>query len=313
MTEEYFASLQDYAASPDREESLSSAERRLQSLQNLTMSNASRARKRKRKLAGDAARRMTEAERVMREQERILAEREMRREMSERNREDAAALELAIATEEQASAAVLQDENGETEIDIDIPTGDEPAEPEQKQISPGSNKNPKKTKKTKKTKKQTAAARSAKSVRKAESRAAKGGRFTTAQTSGSSSRSQQNRITTGGAITLGILTGVLIGTVIYGRVQINEIYTKISALQTEYDDLTAKNVSMRSEMEGKMTVKNIQEYAENVLGLRSLNQSQITYIQLQTEDEVIITEPEENFFVRINDKLVGFWEFLRGK
>lgn len=312
MTEEYFASLQDYAVSPDREESLSSAERRLQSLQNLTMSNASRARKRKRKLAGDAARRMTEAERVMREQERILAEREMRREMSERNREDAAALELAIAREQRASAMALPDENGETEIDIDIPTGDEPAEPEQKQTSPGSNKKPKKTKKTKKTNKQTAAARSAKSAKKTESGTAKGGRFTTAQSSGSS-RKSENRITTGGAITLGILTGVLIGTVIYGRVQINEIYTKISALQTEYDDLTAKNVSMRSEMEGKMTVKNIQDYAENVLGLRPLNQSQITYIQLQTEDEVVISEPEENFFVRINDKLVGIWEFLRGK
>lgn len=311
MTEDYFASPKDYAASPDREESLSSAERRLQSLRNLRMSNASRARKRRRKLAGDEARRITEAERVLRAQERILAEREMRREMSERNREDAAALELAIALEKQASAKALREDPADSEINIDIPTGDEPETPEQKQTSPGNQKKPKNTKKTKKTKKQKLSARSAKSEKNAESRAAKGGRYSAH--SGGSSRRTQNRITTGGAITLGILTGVLIGTVIYGRVQINEIYTKISALQAEYDDLTAKNVSMRSEMEGKMTVKNIQEYAENVLGLRPLNQSQITYIQLQTEDEVVITEPEENFFVRINDKLVGIWEFLRGR
>ena len=307
MTEDFFASPKDYAASPDRDAGLSSSERRLQSLRNLTMSNASRARKRKRKLAGEAARRMTETERIVREQERILAEREMRREMSERNREDAAALELAIALEEQASAAELPDNPGD-EINIDIPTGDEPEQPEQKKPSPDRKK---KTKKSKKTKKHSVSARSAGSGRKTESRAAKGGRYTAR--SGSRAGKYQNRITTGGAITLGILTGVLIGTVIYGRVQINEVYTRISALQTEYNDLTAKNISMRSEMEGKMTVKNIQEYAENVLGLRPLNQSQITYIQLQTEDEVVITEPEENFFVRINDKLVGIWEFLRGK
>ena len=100
---------------------------------------------------------------------------------------------------------------------------------------------------------------------------------------------------------------------IYGRVQTNEIYTKIAALQTEYDDLTAKNISMRSEMEGKMTVKNIEDYAKEELKLQPLNQSQITFIQLQTEDEVVITEPEDNLFVRINDKLVGIWEYLRGK
>ena len=66
-------------------------------------------------------------------------------------------------------------------------------------------------------------------------------------------------------------------------------------------------------MEGKMTVKNIEDYAKDELKLQPLNQSQITYIQLQTEDEVVITEPEDNLFVRINDKLVSIWEYLRGK
>ena len=300
MAENYFAPFTDYASSPDQESSMSSAERRLKSLRNLTLSNAAKARARKRKLAGDAARRMTEAERMMREQERILAEREMRREMSERNREDAAAILMMKVSEADAPAAEPPETDGGNEINIDIPTGDEPEKPDQKEKSP-SQKKKKKTKKHSKT---------AKSAASADSRSAKGGRYTR---SGGSSGTYQNRITTGGAITLGILSGVLIGTVIYGRVQLNEVYTEIGRLQTEYDDLNAKNISMRSEMEGKMTVKNIEDYAENVLGLRPLNQSQITYIQLQTEDEVTITEPEENFFVRINDRLVGIWEFLRGK
>ena len=59
--------------------------------------------------------------------------------------------------------------------------------------------------------------------------------------------------------------------------------------------------------------KNIEEYAEKTLGLMPLNQSQIEYIQLQTEDEVTISEPEDNFFVSINDYLVSIWEYLRGK
>ena len=157
--------------------------------------------------------------------------------------------------------------------------------------------------------------KTAKKSRPAESTAKKrsaGGRYSTPQEE-EPERANRSRISTAGAVTLGILTGVLIGTVIYGRVQTNEIYTEIASLQAEYDDLVARNISMRSEMEGKLTVKNIEEYAEKTLGLMPLNQSQIEYIQLQTEDEVTITEPEDNFFVSINDYLVSIWEYLRGK
>ena len=294
MTEDYFSSVTDFASSPDRESRMSSNERRLRTLRNLAMSNASKARRRKRKQAGDAARRLTEAERKMREQARILEEREMRRELSEQNRQHAAAEQRAADEARAAKRRPILTATDSNDINIDIPTGDKPEKTKKTASSP----NPKKKKKTKKQNSQT------------ESRTAKGGRYSRSE---SSTGTYQNRITAGGAVTLGILTGVLIGTVIYGRVQTNEIYTKIAALQTEYDDLTAKNISMRSEMEGKMTVKNIEDYAKDELKLQPLNQSQITYIQLQTEDEVVITEPEDNLFVRINDKLVGIWEYLRGK
>jgi len=294
MTEDYFSSVTDFASSPDREGRMSSNERRLRTLRNLAMSNASKARRRKRKQAGDAARRLTEAERKMREQARILEEREMRREMSEQNRQHAAAEQRAADEARAAKRRPILTATDSSDINIDIPTGDQPEKTKKTASSP----NPKKKKKTKKQNSQT------------ESRTAKGGRYSSSE---SSTGTYQNRITAGGAVTLGILTGVLIGTVIYGRVQTNEIYTRIAALQTEYDDLTAKNISMRSEMEGKMTVKNIEDYAKDELKLQPLNQSQITYIQLQTEDEVVITEPEDNLFVRINDKLVSIWEYLRGK
>lgn len=126
------------------------------------------------------------------------------------------------------------------------------------------------------------------------------------------SRSYSTRITTGGAVTIGMLSVLLIGCVIYGRVQTNEIYSKIAVLQAEYDDLNTRNVSMKSEMESKMTVKNIEEYAKQK-GLQPLDQSQIEYIQIQTEDEVDISEPEENIIVVINDYLKSIWELLRGK
>lgn len=115
------------------------------------------------------------------------------------------------------------------------------------------------------------------------------------------------------AVVLGLCAMGLVGTVIYGRVQTNELYSEIAKAQAIYDDTLAKNVSMHSEMEGKMTIKNVAEYAENVLGLKQLDQTQIRYIQLQTEDEVTIAEEESNIFVVLHKKLAEFWEFIKGE
>jgi hypothetical protein len=300
VAEDFVTHFSEFAASFSGEDSLSSEERRQMSLRNLAMSKASKSRKkRKSKQAEPKEQKLTEAERRSREQARIREERESRSALSEENRRQAAIggaeapapppeperKKKTSRPAEPLTAPMIAD----SDIDVDIPDDGKKEQSEAK------------SKKKKNTKQQT----------ESKSRTSQGSRYTGTANNGTSEH--PNRITTGGAVTLGILTGILIGTVIYGRVQTNEVYTKIAALQAEYDDLTARNISMRSEMEGKLTVKKIEEYAEDELGLRPLNQSQIEYIQLQTEDEVTVTEPEDNFFVTVNDYLVSIWEFLRGK
>lgn len=291
------------------EDTLSSEERREQSLRNLADARAEQKKQIKRKKAEASEHYLAEAERFAIEQERIIQARELRRAQSEANRQMAAFggvfYDDAAGTEtpnrppvpempRQSAPNSPKHDGDDNNIDIDIPT-EKPA-PQKKVRS-------KKKKKTKQV-----SSKSKQTDKKSAGRSSSGKRYE----SGESSKKQHSRISAGGAVALGLLTGLLIGTVIYGRVQTNEIYTEIAALQTDYDDLTARNVSMKSEMESKLTVKKIEEYAEDVLGLMPLNQSQIEYIQLQTEDEVIISEPEDNFFVAINDYLIGIWEYLRG-
>ena len=139
-------------------------------------------------------------------------------------------------------------------------------------------------------------------------KAVRGGRFSLARRA----RSYPNRMTTIRIVLIGVLAVALLGMVIYGRVQTNELYTEMAAQQAKYDDIVARNVSMRSEMEGKMTVKNIEEYAEDVLKLKQLDQSQIQYIQIQTEDEVTVTEPESSWIVGLKDFFADIWNSLRG-
>lgn len=309
VAEDYMTQIFDFAASytggeQQKQETLSSEERRMMTLRNLAMSTASKANKKRKKQRTEPQEpKMTDAERRSREQARIREERESRSAQSEANRRQAGIggsdknaptppdpEKKQKKPPEKENRRIVSQTAEETEIDIDIPTEQKPTKKKQSEV---------RSKKKRKTKHQQS---------DTQNRATTASRYAKSGTA-----DHPNRITTGSAVTLGILTGVLIGTVIYGRVQTNEVYTKIAELQAEYDDLNARNISMKSEMEGKMTVKKIEEYAEDVLGLRPLNQSQIEYIQLQTEDEVTVSEPEDNFFVTVNDYLENIWEFLRGK
>ena len=80
----------------------------------------------------------------------------------------------------------------------------------------------------------------------------------------------------------------------------------------EYEIVQSENVRMHSDLEAKVAIKSVEEYAEQELGLQQLDQSQIEYIQLQTDDSVEIPDEEKNLFVRIKDKFESFMEYLKG-
>ncbi len=100
--------------------------------------------------------------------------------------------------------------------------------------------------------------------------------------------------------------------VINSYVQLNEVYSDISAANTQLNELRSENVRMQTELEGQASIRNIKEYAEERLGLKKIDQSQIQYIQIQTEDEVIVEEPEQNVFIKIKRWFVDLIEYLRG-
>ncbi len=100
--------------------------------------------------------------------------------------------------------------------------------------------------------------------------------------------------------------------VINSYVQLNEVYSDISEANTQLNELRSENVRMQTELEGQASIRNIKEYAEERLGLQKIDQSQIQYIQIQTEDEVIVEEPEQNIFIKIKHWFVDLIEYLRG-
>lgn len=100
--------------------------------------------------------------------------------------------------------------------------------------------------------------------------------------------------------------------VLSSKVETNKMYRQISSANQNLESMQSENVRLQSELESKMTLKNVEEYAVKVLGLQKLNNSQIKYVETQTDDVVEIPEEEKNIFVKVKDKFDKLVEYIFG-
>lgn len=113
-------------------------------------------------------------------------------------------------------------------------------------------------------------------------------------------------------ILLSLLAFVLLGSVVYTLDRRNTMYNKVASLNNELDLVEAENVRLQSELESKMSAKNVEDYAENVLGMQKIDSSQIKYIKIQTDDVVNIPAQDEGVLGKIKAFLDRCVEYFRG-
>lgn len=113
-------------------------------------------------------------------------------------------------------------------------------------------------------------------------------------------------------IVVSALAVVMFGTVIYSFDRRNTMYNKVSALNNELNIAEAENVRLQSELDSKMSAKNVEDYAENVLGMQKIDSSQIQYIEIQTDDVVNIPEQDESLLARLKRLFDACVEYFRG-
>lgn len=100
--------------------------------------------------------------------------------------------------------------------------------------------------------------------------------------------------------------------VISGKVETSKMYRQISGANQSLESIQSEKVRLQSELESKMTLKNVEEYAVKILGLQKLNNSQIKYVETQTDDVVKIPEEEKNIFVKVKEKFDKLVEYIFG-
>ncbi len=106
-------------------------------------------------------------------------------------------------------------------------------------------------------------------------------------------------------IFISVVAAVLLGAVVFSLDKRNTMYNRVSSLSTELGIAKDENVRLQSELESRISAQNVEEYAVNVLGMRKIDSSQITYIRIQTDDVVNIPEQSEG----IMSKIKGFFDY----
>ncbi len=114
-------------------------------------------------------------------------------------------------------------------------------------------------------------------------------------------------------IFISLLAAALLGAVIYSLDKRNTLYNQVSSLNNQLHLAEAENVRLQSELESQMSAKNVEDYAENVLGMRKIDSSQIEYIKIRTGDVVTIPEKKESVLTRVRNFFDECVEYFRGE
>lgn len=66
---------------------------------------------------------------------------------------------------------------------------------------------------------------------------------------------------------------VMFWIVIDSYVSLNSMYSNVSKAQSQLTELKSENVRLESKLQSQVSVRNVEEYAENILGMERLDSS----------------------------------------
>lgn len=104
-----------------------------------------------------------------------------------------------------------------------------------------------------------------------------------------------------------LLVLVMAFTLLYSQVILIELNSQINNAETRLNTLQAECVRMQTELEGKMSLKEIEEKAISEYGMVKPDGSQVSYVKMEAESRVESAEKEENIFERIVNWVKDFF------
>ncbi len=90
-----------------------------------------------------------------------------------------------------------------------------------------------------------------------------------------------------------VVLAAMISMLLHTKAMLNEVGMEVSQLTSEYNGVMAENEKLKSDINEIMSIKEIESYARENLGMEKMEIYQIQYVNMNPSDEISV-KPQEN-------------------
>ena len=108
-----------------------------------------------------------------------------------------------------------------------------------------------------------------------------------------------------------LLLGMIASVCLSCKAVLTETVNEISVAVKELEVLQSENVRLNMELEAMVSLKNIEEYATEQLGLSKLEKYQVSYVTLDEGERVVTTQGDQGF--HLLDQIKEGFDILSGQ
>lgn len=113
------------------------------------------------------------------------------------------------------------------------------------------------------------------------------------------------------ALVTAVAAFFLLCAILYGKVEISQTFNQTSDLTQQLAVLNNENTRLQTDLEAKTSISNVEDYAENVLGLKKLDISQREYIEIEKENVIgVVDDSNKNPFVEVKNWVSNILEYI---
>lgn len=102
-----------------------------------------------------------------------------------------------------------------------------------------------------------------------------------------------------------IMVVTVISGLIYNRVVLTELGDEINSVASELTILESEYVRLQSEYASAMSIKTIEQYAENMMGMSKITKSQIEYVVVSDGDVAEVKDTGSGSFLGGLEQIIG--------
>lgn len=99
--------------------------------------------------------------------------------------------------------------------------------------------------------------------------------------------------------------------IMVGNIKITQLDDQISKLQKNYNSIKSDQVSLNSQLETRMSMQKVEDYAVNKLGLVKVQPFQIEYVHFTDQDKVEVSSDNTGAMGSINNLIHSVEEYFQ--